>query len=93
MIRNHHYTIQFIDKRIEYDDLTKRYETFNSKRVFHHFNENNRDDTNENQDNIDDNEKKFVIDDSIVNFVKFSKKKRTNKHSNSNKFTNDVNFE
>ena len=85
--------IQFIDKRIEYDDLTKKYETFNSKRAFHHFDEDNRDDTNENQNNIDDNEKKFVIDDSIVNSVKFSKKKRTNKHSNSNKFTNDVNSE
>ena len=85
--------IQLIDKRIEYDDLTKKYEIFSSRRVSHHFDENDRDDTNENQDNIDDNEKKFVVDDSIVNSVKFSKKKRTDKHSNSNKFTNDVNFE
>ena len=85
--------IQLIDKRIEYDDLTKRYEILNSKRSFHHFDEDDRDDTNKDQNNIDDNEKKFVNDDSIVNSVKFSKKKRTNKHSNSNKFTNDVNFE
>ena len=84
---------QLIDKRIEYDDLTKKYETLDSKRAFHHFDEDSRDDTNEDQDNIDDNQKKFVVDDSIVNSVKFSKKKRTDKHSNSNKFTNDVNSE
>ena len=40
--------IQLIDKRIEYDDLTKRYEILNSKRASHHFDENDFDDTNEN---------------------------------------------
>ena len=84
---------QLINKRIEYDDLTKRYETLSSRRASHHSDEDDRDDTNEDQDNIDDNEKKLVIDDSIVSSVKFSKKKRTDKHSNSNKFTNDVNSE
>ena len=85
--------IQLIDKRIEYDDLTKKYEAFDSRRAFHHSDENSRDDTNEDQDNIDDNEKKLVVDDSIVSSVKSSKKKRTDKHSDSNKFTNDVNSE
>ena len=60
---------QFIDKRIEYDDLIKLNEIRCFERVFN-FN------SNENSNNIDDDEKKFVDNDSIVtNFVKFSKKK------------------
>ena len=79
--------IQFIDKRIEYDDLMKSNKICRFERVFNF-------DSNENSNNIDDNEKKFVDDDSIVtNFVKFLKKKRTNKYSNFDKFTNDINFD
>ena len=66
------------------------YEIFNSKYVFYHFDENNRDDINKNKNN----EKKSINDDSIVNFIiKFSKKKLSIKYSDSNKLTNDVNFE
>ena len=76
---------QLVDKRIEYDDLIKLNEIRRFERVFNF-------DSNENSNNIDDDEKKFVVDDSIVtNFVKFSKKKRTSKHSNFDKFTNDLN--
>ena len=76
-----------VDKLI--DKFLTMYEIFSSKHAFHHFDENDRDDINKNQDN----EKKSIDDDLIVNSVKLSKKKRTIKHSNSNKFTNNVNFE
>ena len=60
---------QRIDKRIEYNNLIKLNEIRRFKRVFNF-------DSNENSNNIDDNEKKFVDNDLIVtNFVKFSKKK------------------
>ena len=79
--------IQFIDKRIEYDDLIKLHEIRRLKRIFNF-------DSNENSNNIDENEKKFVDDDFVVsNFAKSSKKKRSNKHSNFDKFTNNVNFD
>ena len=79
---------QFIDKRVKFDDLIKLNEICRFKRVFNF-------DSNKNQINIDNDEKKFVFNDLIViNFVKFSKKKkRTNKHSNFDKFTNDMNFD
>ena len=78
---------QFIDKRIEYDDLIKLNEICRFERVFNF-------DSNKNSNNIDNDEKKLVDNDSIVtNFVNFSKKKRTNKHSDFDKFTNDVNFD
>ena len=60
---------QFIDKRIEYDDLIKLNEIRRFERVFNF-------DSNKNSNNIDNNEKKFVVNNSIVtNFVKFLKKK------------------
>ena len=86
---------QLIDKRIEYNNLMKMNKNFRfereSKRDFERvFNVDN----DENQDNIDENSQEFVDDDFVVtNFVKSSKKKRTNKHSNLDKFTNNVNFD
>ena len=66
--------IQFVDKRVEYDDLIKSNKIRRFERVFNF-------DSNDNLNNIDDDEKKSVNDDSIVTtFVKFSKKKHTNKH-------------
>ena len=76
---------RFINKRIEYDDFLKKHEILQTKQKFHHFV-----DTNDDRDNFENNENEFEIDNSI----KFSKKKkRSIKHSNSEKFIDDVNSE
>ena len=76
---------QLVDKRIEYDDLIKLNETRRSGRAFNF-------DSDEDSGNIGDGEKGSVVGGSIAtSFIKFSKKKRTGKHPNPDKFTDDVN--
>ena len=76
---------QFINKRIEYDDLLKQHEIFQTEQKSHH-----SVDTNDDRDNSENNENEFETDSSIKSS---KKKKRSAKHSDSEKLIDDVNSE